>query len=394
MMVLSVLASLALAGPAGVLGAGDTAVMTTARHAKALPQAALTAGRVGGLPALRIQVLQDRVTVAGNNAVILEEGTLPDDGEYFVRPLYERLSEVTAGRLERGAEAPFAAVVALDGRVPMGTLDRILFTAQVVGVNQVAILVDDRSVREPWVASTLPSQSVASEAGLLTGLSISSEGIGLVGIDAGDRLLRRTPSLACSDCKTVDDLPWSALDTVLAKIATADRVGPRLQIDVAEANIAASAMVRALDAVGGLERPVVLKEMAEKPLGPGLVATGEPAAVPWGSRLEVASVLLPAPDEDVVVQPIPLAEVERAFFGVRGETSGCLALSGGEYGVSVVRLEIARDGTVGAATLTDDTFAKKGVGQCLLRVIRDLNFPEHAGNTSMVVARTFVVSAE
>lgn len=386
MLVWTLLTALSAANEPSVLGGGDQIVLPAAAQARAIPAAAVNIGRIGALPAVRVDVLADRVLVGGNPAILLDEGQIVSSEGLFVRPLYNAVAGQMTVRLDQGASEPFTAVLALDGRVRVDTLDKIFHTLALAGFDQVAWLVADRSVTEGW---TPTSRWPTTEDSGLHGLTITRQGFALSGLAPRDRALRGVGSLACSDCAAVDDLPWDKLAKIVARVAKADSAAPSLTLNVAEADLPAAVLVRAVDTLAPLDRPIRLAPSAIKPVGGGLTVEGEPVPVPFSGRLEVLSVGLPTNGDESVLSAIPIGEIERSFFAVRGRTDACLDLSRGQPGEIELRVEVAQDGTVQAATVAEDTFALSAVAPCLTRVVREMTFPAHTAEDPVVVRRTF-----
>ncbi|MFK7930228.1 MAG: hypothetical protein AB8H79_18715 [Myxococcota bacterium] len=388
-MLILALVAVVRASTGGVLGPADTVAEVEVKNASAVPGRAVTVGRIGGLPSVRIDILTDRILVGEQPSIVLENGGLPDTGEFLVRPIYERLSELMGSQLQRGAKPPFVAIFSVDSRVPMGTLERVFYTAHLAGVRQVALKVKDRSVAHPWTAT---HTYTAAEGSAPLTVTVSSEGFTLDGLDPKSKALRRAPSLTCTDCSSIDELPWDGLNTILGRVAGTDAVS-EVTLVVGQADLPTAAFIRTLDAVRNLGVPVALGPLSAKPFGGAMELAATPEPLSWTGRVEVVSAMLPMMDA-VSVDPIPPAEMERVFFDNRNATQACLNQSRGQPGEVIARVEIRNDGKIGGVAIVENTFALSSVGPCLDRVLRAIEFPPHRGEDVFVVRRSFEVRVD
>lgn len=380
----------ALAALAAIPAETGPILAPAAEGATAIPARALRTGRVGGRPAVFIEARFDGVSVDGEPVLVLRDGRAPvTPGQEALLPaVYQRLYAKVSPRIGSGADVPFVAVLAIDGRVESDTLVRLAESARQAGVERLAVLVADRRVDQPWVSPR--------DAERLTGLQyevlVSVGRTGFEVVDAEGRVPASvTRRLACGGegCGSVTGLPWDALESALERIGRSSGRDVAVRVVARERDLPVAALVGAMD-VAARHFDVINPALATEPvLGGGLEVSGEPVALEISGRLEAIPVTLEhVPDSDRV-EGIPQYAMNQAFTAVQGRTRACLRQIGPEAELEV-RFEVDDEGTISAATVAEASAdVSRSAQQCLLRVVREVDMPVPVGPTPFRARWTF-----
>jgi len=383
-----------LSAPAATPAQTGDVALPRAQGSQAVPAQGLRTGRVGGLPAVFVEVRVDGVSVEGEPVLVLRQGQTPTTKEQagLLRPVYDRLLSKVAARQITGARTPFVAVIALDARVEAGVLQGVAESARQAGVEQLAFMVQDTRVIEPWTAARPDGQASLVDAEWDVIVLASQGGFEIVEAQASLKA-RDLRGLACTNdaCGTVEALPWTALERVLERLGQARGRQARVRIATRESDLPAAVLI------GGLARArqhfdvVGIGVLDEPILGGGLTheQASEAEVHDLSGRLEVVSATLPTVADDERVSGIPQHAVERAFRDASGRTRACMAQAGSGSRVDV-RLEVDDEGQVSAATVTRHAERGLSAGECVVRVVRTLEFPPPTGpDLPIVIERTF-----
>lgn len=370
---------------------GDLVLPRGAR-AQALPATAIRAGRVGGVPSIYIEVRMDGIAVQGEPVQVLTAGVAPPspDDEVVLRAVYERLVSKVGLRRLRGVTGPLLGVLAVDGRVPAATLERVLESARFAGVERLLFLVEDPFAREPWAPERLPAGApVLEDPRYDVIVIVGREGFEIVESD-GTLSPAALGGLDCGGpCASVADMPWEALERVVEALADGREQPVAVNVITREADLPSAALI------GAIGRARARFEVVSVDVVPATEAGGLPlgdpitaAPVRLAGKLVGVSAVLPHPAADEKVAGIPTFELQQALSKVAGRTRACVAQAGPEAEV-VVRFEIDEDGWVQAATVMSSSSDQLGPGRCVLREVREVRFPKPVGPVPFVTTWTF-----
>ena len=365
---------------------------------QAVPAEALHIGRVGGKPAIYVEVRMDGVAVDGEPVLVLREGSAPRaaDGEAVLRPVFERAAERIgdrkrdgAGRPELGEDGdlPFVAVLAIDARVETGVLVRVSESLRHAGVEQLALLVDDSGARELWQAARPGGAARLQSPTFELVVVVSHDGFEVVETDV-TLSARDQRGLTCTDsCGSVDKLPWDALERVLGVLGERYDAAMPVKVVTRERDLPVAALLGAVGRARTHFDVVVPGLLGDPLLGGTLEIDGKAEPQALNGRLEVISVVLPAVSEAQRLTGVPRHEVDARFVEVDGRLQACLAQGGADTEIGV-RFEVDAKGKVSAATISRSTVDEPSPGQCVLRIVRELEFEPPYGEPPFVVTRT------
>lgn len=382
------MASMTLQAQAAPVETGAIA-LPSVESAQAFPAAGVRYGRVGGMPAVLVEVRWDGISVDGEPVQVLAAGIpneRPTDGVLI--PVYERAIAKVADRRMKGAKGTMLGVVALDGRVPVGTLVPVVESLRFGGMGQILFMTEPSNARESWVPSQVEGGMLELDARAYDAVvSVSSGGFEVVDRE-GNLGPKQLKGLRCDEpCRSVDTLPWDALSAVLNGLVTDSGAPPVIAVRGLESSMPSGVLLQAIGKVREAGALPTLGAWNGGQTGES-IAWDSTAAAPirMGGRLEGVSILLASLDSGEKRSGLPAFQVEAALRKSVDPIRACVRQLGKD-GSMETRLEIGAEGTVQAAMVTNEV--PVSASRCLLRVIRSVEFPEPSGDLPIVVTWKF-----